>query len=182
MVTAQRPAVDWIGGTAERLPLAESSASAVWSAFTTHYLDLPAAAGEFHRVLEPGGVVLVWHAFEDVFDDLEWYRWFPAARQIDEARMPTFKEVVGAFEGAGLRLVERSTQSMLIAEDLDALANRLAHRAISSLELISDEDFEAGLADLRAFATSVPPSPVYSPNVLAVFEVPDLPRPGEWRP
>lgn len=166
---SDHPSVHWLGGTAEDLPLAASCASVIWSAFATHYFDLRAAGREFRRVLKPDGAVLVWHAFEDVWDQLEWYRWFPAARYADEERMPTFDHVVSAFDEAGLGLVARTTHSMLIAENHAQLAERLSHRAISSLRLISDGDFASGLANLRAFAESNQPAAVYSPNVLAVF-------------
>ena len=119
-----------VSGAAEALPVRSRSVGLVWSAFTTHYFDLDAAAQEFERVLDRGGEVAIWHAFP---------------------------------------FIARSTHRMLIAPDLVALADRLANRSISTLHLISDEEFDAGLAQLRAHATATPPAPVYAPNVLLRF-------------
>jgi ubiquinone/menaquinone biosynthesis C-methylase UbiE len=161
--------VQWLAGAAEQLPVASASADVVWSAFTAHYLDLGSTAREFRRVIRDDGRVLVWHAFPEVFDELEWYRWFPSARTIDEGRMPTLESVVAEFDAAGLELVDRSTYNMQTAQDLHELADRLAHRAISTLRLISDTEFEHGLAELRRFADAAEPRPVSSPNILASF-------------
>lgn len=158
-----------VAGTAEALPLRSGSAGLVWSAFTTHYLDLEAAGGEFSRIVASSGEVAIWHAFPDVFDELEWFRWFPTARRIDEERMPTAAVVVEAFAGSDLEYIGRSEHRMLITADLAALADRLAHRSISTLHLISDDEFSDGLARLRAHAADVPPAPVYAPNVLLRF-------------
>lgn len=149
---SQHRGLVWMAGTAEHLPVADASTDAVWTAFTTHYLDLVAAGREFRRVLHNDGYLLVWHAFEDEFDDIEWFRWFPSARKIDEERMPSFDQVAALFEAAGLELLQRSTHQMLIAQDMRELADRLAHRAISTLKLISDEQFDRGIANIRKFA------------------------------
>lgn len=166
---SQHRALHWIAGAAEHLPMADGSADVVWTAFTTHYFDLGAVGREFRRVLRDDGSVLVWHAFEDVYDDLEWYRWFPSARRIDDARMPKFSQVEASFEAAGFELIERSIHQMLTAHNLDELADRLAYRAISTLKLIDDDEFEQGIRNLRAFANTSNSGPVFSPNVLAAF-------------
>ena len=158
-----------VSGAAEALPVRSRSVGLVWSAFTTHYFDLDAAAQEFERVLDRGGEVAIWHAFPDVFGELEWFRWFPTARSVDERRMPSAERVIDSFAAHGLRFIARSAHRMLIAPDLVALAERLANRSISTLHLISDEEFDAGLAQLRAHATATPPAPVYAPNVLLRF-------------
>ena len=165
--------VSWLAGSAEALPLAGTSAGLVWSAFTTHYFDLVAAATEFSRVLRPHGRALIWHAFPDVFDDLEWFRWFPAARAIDENRMPSAASVRQAFESAGFKFLGRSVHQMRVADNLAALADRLAHRSISTLTLISDDEFAEGLTALRNEASRPNRNqPVFTPNVLLTFVAP----------
>jgi ubiquinone/menaquinone biosynthesis C-methylase UbiE len=50
------PGVDWKRGTAESLPLADGSATVVWSVATIHHWqDVDAGLAEVHRVLAPGG-------------------------------------------------------------------------------------------------------------------------------
>lgn len=160
-----RRSARWIGATAEGLPLRSVSVDVVWSAFATHYYDLPAAAVEFHRVLRRGGRVLIWHAFPEMFDELELYRWFPSAEGIDRDRMPDTDEVITTFENAGFALVERSAHQMQISSSLAAFAERLSHRAISTLRLLDDAEFEHGISQLRAHATAET-GPVSQPNLL----------------
>ena len=164
--------VVWVAGRAESLPISTGSVGLGWTAFTTHYLDLAAAGREFRRVLRADGRLLVWHAFPDVFDDLEWFRWMPAARAIDEERIPSASAVIDAFESSGLSYVCRSEHRMRITEDLSALADRLSHRSISTLRLIPDDAFQEGLRHLRAAAQDGNRrEPVYATNVMLEFQV-----------
>jgi ubiquinone/menaquinone biosynthesis C-methylase UbiE len=152
----------WVGARAEALPLRNRSVDVVWLCCVIHYLDLVAAGREIARVLRPDGTALVRSVFPDRFDDLTWMCWFPAARRIDERRMPTVDQVVEAWRDAGLRLRHRHAAQHLVADNLNDLAERLSHRAISTLELISDEEFTTGLTALRTDARSAAPEPVYS--------------------
>jgi hypothetical protein len=104
--------------------------------------------------------VLVRGAFPDRFDELAWKRWFPRARAIDEARMPSVDQVAEAWGHAGLRLEHRHSTPHLVAHDLDHLPDRLAHRAISTLELLTDDEFDAGPTKLRSDAERQPSAPV----------------------
>lgn len=161
----------WTAGRAEQLPLRDDAVDVVWLCCVIHYLDLVDAGHEIARVLKPEGHVLVRSCFPDRFDELVWMQWFPAARTIDEARMPTAEQLVDAWAAAGLQLVHRCPYPHLIAQDLDDLANRLAHRAISTLELITDEQFHAGIAALRHDARRLPREPVYSTVDTLVFDL-----------
>lgn len=62
---------------------------------------------------------------------------------------------------------------MQITPDLAALADRLAHRSISTLRLISDDEFHDGLARLRAaVANHKHAGPVMVRNVMLRFDEP----------
>jgi SAM-dependent methyltransferase len=68
------PDVDAHDGTAEALPLADASVDAVTVAQAFHWFDPPAALGEMHRVLRPGGhLFLVWNTRDRRHD---WVREF----------------------------------------------------------------------------------------------------------
>lgn len=164
MRARRRPvsATTWVGGRAEALPVREGTFDLVWLCCVIHYLDLVAAGREIARVLRPDGHVLVRSVLPDRFDELVWMRWFPTARTIDEQRMPTVERVAETWQSAGLQLQHRHGSRHLIANDLGELADRLEHRAISTLELLSDEEFSAGLKALRSDARRVPPEPVHS--------------------
>jgi ubiquinone/menaquinone biosynthesis C-methylase UbiE len=52
--------VDWVQGSAERVPLPEGSATVGWALATVHHWqDVEAGLGELHRVLAPRGRLLV---------------------------------------------------------------------------------------------------------------------------
>lgn len=66
--------------------------------------------------------------------------------------MPTVEAVTDAFEHAGLRFVGRNEHQMLIADNLGALEDRMAHRAISTLTPISGyetREFEVSGVDVN---------------------------------
>jgi ubiquinone/menaquinone biosynthesis C-methylase UbiE len=73
-LAAALPDVEVHDGTAEALPLADGSVDAVTVAQAFHWFDAPAALGEMHRVLRPGGhLFLVWNTRDR---DVDWVRAF----------------------------------------------------------------------------------------------------------
>jgi SAM-dependent methyltransferase len=168
---AARPGrVLWLGAEAERLPVRGGVADLVWVSDVVHYLDLRSAGREVHRVMRPGGRAIVRSTFPDQFPDTEWMRWFPSARVIDEQRVPTVEAVVDAFGREGLNFESRLVVNQPMAADLREYADLVAARAISTLELIDNEEFEQGLEDLRAAAeAAASPQAVTTPLGLLVF-------------
>src|SRR5215218_6215446 len=114
------PAVRWVAGRAERLPLREGVVAWAWVSTVVHHLDdLDAAAAELGRVLRPGGVVLVRQAVVGRMEHITLYeRFFPAAG----ARL------AGAQFAAGLaaldRAMEAETVPAPVVDRLDLLVLR----------------------------------------------------------
>jgi ubiquinone/menaquinone biosynthesis C-methylase UbiE len=163
--------VTWTAGAAEALPLASGCADVAWLSCVVHYLDLDATGRELARIVgrDGAGRVLVRSTFPDRFDELEWIKWFPTARAIDEERMPTVDQLAAAWSPHGLQLEARIPSSQIVARDLHDLIARLEHRAISTLTLMTDEEFAAGLTALRAHAKSAPPHPTHSAMDILTF-------------
>jgi ubiquinone/menaquinone biosynthesis C-methylase UbiE len=59
-LTRPRLSVTWADGVAEALPLADGAATVLWAISTVHHWpDVEGGLAEAHRVLEPGGRLLV---------------------------------------------------------------------------------------------------------------------------
>jgi len=163
--------VSWIAGSAEALPLRSRTVDVAWASYVLHYTDLRVAGGELARVLQVGGSVLVWSSFPDRFADVEWMRWFPSAVKIDAARLPSVERVQDAWKEWGLQLRRRQVVPIQTAANLTELAERIGRRGISTLELIPDAEFEAGLTAMRRHAASADETPVFTPVDLLVFRL-----------
>lgn len=163
--------VSWVGGAAERLALRDRIADVVWISDAVHYIDLDLTGNEASRMVKPEGRVVVRSTFPDQFEQTEWMRWFPSARLIDEERVPTVEMVAAAFARAGLALESRITVHQPVAPDLRSYAHLVAERAISTLEIIDDDEFERGVRKLRAAAQDAPPHVVTAPLGVLVFRL-----------
>ncbi len=81
-----------VAATAEELPFPDGSADAITVAQAFHWFDHERALPEFHRVLRPGGVlVLVWNS-RDLDDRLQ--------REVEELLRPLRDQVPGQQLGA----------------------------------------------------------------------------------
>jgi SAM-dependent methyltransferase len=84
-LAAQNLGIEILDGTAEAMPLADSSVDAVVAAQAFHWFDGPAALREIGRVLRPmGGLGLVWNGQDRTID------WVEAIwQEVDAARDDT---------------------------------------------------------------------------------------------
>ena len=94
------PGAEALDGTAESLPLADASADAITVAQAFHWFDHGTALPELHRVLRPGGtLVLIWN-MRDLEDPLQ--------AAIEELLRPVRRSVVAQQYGAWRGPLERS--------------------------------------------------------------------------
>lgn len=144
------PRVVYREGSAEAIPTAAGEFDCAFLSMIIHHVsDLAACARELHRVLRPAGLVFIRNVFSGRLDRIRHYEFFPSARAIDEVRLPTVERVRAAFAAAGFELMALDPIEQEIDASLSAHYERLKLRALSTLELISDAEFEAGLARLR---------------------------------
>jgi ubiquinone/menaquinone biosynthesis C-methylase UbiE len=156
------PLVQYVAGTAERLPVRRGSCRVAWLSTVIHHLaSLEASAHELRHALTPNnGVVLVRSAFPDRLDHITLFRYFPGARAIAET-FPSVEATAEAFAAAGfaVRALDRVDQHW--APSLRAYAKRVRLRADSTLAPLSEGEFSEGLRRLDLdVAREESPSPV----------------------
>ncbi|MGW4500862.1 class I SAM-dependent methyltransferase [Micromonospora sp. NPDC004336] len=141
-----------LAGDAAALPLRDSTMDAAWLSTMIHHVpDLDAAARELRRVLRPGAPVLIRSPFPGRHQRIALFRWFPEAVRVLR-RYPDLARVRSVFAAAGFAVSSVEPVAQTTAGSLAELAERLERRAHTPLQLITDEEYAAGLARLRAAA------------------------------
>lgn len=137
-------------GCGEALPLPDASIDLAFAALSFHFFtDRPGAVMEMERVLRPGGHVAIWTPTSDTMDHDRMHAFFPETQALDDARMPTVPEIEGLARGAGLAHV--LTQTVADSEsDPSTFLAQIEARAFSTLRLIDDAAFAAGLAHFKS--------------------------------
>jgi ubiquinone/menaquinone biosynthesis C-methylase UbiE len=132
-------------GSAEELPFKDGWFERATMWLVAHLLDRPRAFAEAARVIVPGGRLSVATFDPSYFDSFWLNALFPSMEAIDRERFPTASELESELSGAGfdVRLLRLSQRGALAREDA---LERIRGKHISTFDLISDEEYEAGLA------------------------------------
>lgn len=160
--SATHPAVTYLDGAAERIPLPADSCDVVVLFLVWHHVrDRRAGAAEIARVLRPGGRVLVRNAFGDRNFGVPYHRFFPRVEEIEREVFPAVGEVVRTFGEVGLRQVALDEVPVRWVDSLAHAAERWRMRAISTFEYLTEEELEEGFAALdAAVAEETDPRPI----------------------
>lgn len=169
--SAHPPTVRFVAGSAERIPLRDRSCDVAWLSQVLHHVrDQALCAAELRRVLCDGGCVVIRSTFaesEDGFPTL--LHFFPGVHRIF-ADLPTIDGTIATFASQGLSLDTRRRVEQQICESLREFAERTRLRADSSLALLSDQEFAAGMSALdQAAERESDPIPVLEKLDLLVF-------------
>jgi ubiquinone/menaquinone biosynthesis C-methylase UbiE len=163
------PHVRYIDGTAERIPLPDGSCDAALLSNVLHHVrDRGACVSELERVVRPGGLVLVRGSLRGA--RVPFLDYFPTARVVAVEQSPPAPEVVAMFTSGGFEHVESDRIEQQTASSFREYYRRIKLRAISTLELISDGEFEQGIERMRKAAEGErSPRPVIEDIDLLVF-------------
>jgi SAM-dependent methyltransferase len=155
---------------ARALPLRTGSIDLALLSMVYHLLASPAATvAEVGRVLRGGGAVLVRTPTREILDRIAFLPFFPAARAIDEARMPGRAALEAVFLAAGFSGGLHATVAQEFAASGAAAFAKVRRRPFSSLQLMPDEAFAEGLARYEAFCRTAPPAALVDPLDVFVF-------------
>jgi ubiquinone/menaquinone biosynthesis C-methylase UbiE len=129
---------------AEQLPFKESWFERAVFWLTVHLLDRPRAFAELSRVLAPEGLALIATFDPSHFERFWLNQIFPSLERIDRGRFPTEDALTGELLAAGFepRIVRLSQRAEINRE---AALERIRGRYISTLQLLSDDEYAAGL-------------------------------------
>jgi SAM-dependent methyltransferase len=130
---------------AEALPFKDGWFERAVMRMTVHLLDRPRALAELHRVLRPGGRLVIATHDPETFASGWLTRFFPSIAVIDGKRFPSEHELLAELSTAGFdAVVERLDQPVELSRE-QALA-KVRGRAFSTFDLLPDTEYEAGAA------------------------------------
>ncbi len=149
--------IKWDLQNATSLTYTDSTFDAVFISHLLHHVDSPlTVVRECYRVLRPGGVILNRYApIEDIRDDPE-HRFFPETLEIDEARIPTLKQVEQWFRKTGFKDITSTTITQRSFESAEDRLKKTELKCTSVLSLISHQSFKQGLNTLRKYISENP--------------------------
>jgi SAM-dependent methyltransferase len=143
---AAAPRAGFKQGRAEALPFKDGWFERAVFRLVLHLVDRPRALDEARRVLVPGGRVSAVTFTPRHFDSYWLNDLFPQIRAIDRRRFPTVDELVREVEEAGfVDAGERGLAQRGRLSREEAL-ERIRGKHISTLHLLDEDDFAAGLA------------------------------------
>src|SRR5262249_40830544 len=164
------PAVTYLAGRAEAIPLPDASCDLAFLYFVLHHVEDRRAAGrELARVVRSGGTVCIRTLFSDRLGESTWRRLFPHALEVERAMFPSLAETTADLGAAGLEVTALDEVTFEIAASPAAHVARLRLRAISTFEHLSDEEVEEGLAAMERAAATSDAAPVVERGDLLVL-------------
>lgn len=146
---AKVPSVPLVRGQADRLPFDSATFDFLYASFLIHHLaDLKSLFREWSRVVGPGSVAVA-TASHDYIRRHPLNPYFPSFCGIDLARFASEETIREHLAAAGWSIT-RSERVLGPPVRIDAhYACRVAHKFISTLELLPGEEFETGMKRLN---------------------------------
>ena len=165
------PGVEWKKGSAEDIPLEDGAVGLVFMSQVFHHLSDPQKAlQEIHRVLAPGGCLVIRNGTAENNEETEWLQCFPEALAFDIARMQTRRALEETVCRRPFDLIAQQRFRQFFAPSYREYYEKIGGRGLSSLIAISDEAFARGMERFRVWADAQPPDePVYEPVDVFIF-------------
>jgi ubiquinone/menaquinone biosynthesis C-methylase UbiE len=149
--------VVFLESSGERIPVVDSSADLVFMSMVVHHLpDIVVTARECLRVLREGGRVCIRNSTVDTpFPELGF---FAGLRAVIERELPSRRRIITGFEAAGFETESHRLVRHVMAPNWGAYAEKMALRATSFIAQLPEDEFDLGIAKLRAHANGADPT------------------------
>jgi SAM-dependent methyltransferase len=155
---ATHPAVQYLAGSAERLPVRPGSALLFLS--WHHVQDKPRAAIELARAIRPGGRLLLRSQFSDHMPRLWWLSYFPRGYEADASMYQPLDEVIATFAPAGWRVTSFGKVTEPSFGSRGDMLERLRLRTLSTFAYLTRDELDAGFRSLEQAVAADPGAPV----------------------
>lgn len=142
---ARSPAVRFKEATAYELPFKDGWFERATMWLVVHLLERPRAYAEIRRVLGANGRIAI-TTFDPSYFGIFWFRdFFPSMAEIDLARFPTREDFERELTAAAFRGPSFTRISQGATVTREAALDRIRGRHIGTFDLISDDEFRAGI-------------------------------------
>lgn len=167
-----KPQVYLLQGFAEQIPVANNSIDIVFCSMVFQFLVNPIiAVSEFSRLLKSDGVVFVRTPLSGYLDLIPWYRYFPAAKEVDNERFPSKESLTKAFQSGGFTKIDFVPIKQKVSDSFRDYYNRYQNLAISTFSFLKDDEIENGLDKMRKISIrSNDEIPVFETVFLGIFK------------
>ena len=139
--------IDWVQADGAKLPFQAASFDFITNQFAFHHVrDKPSMMSEVFRVLRSGGRFVMTNIAPREMRDWIYYRYFPAALEIDLQDFLPKEEMKALMQRTGFDRVEIELNPYQSDQALHDFSKSAGQRdACSQLITISDTDYQAGL-------------------------------------
>jgi SAM-dependent methyltransferase len=142
--------VEWVKGSAYRLPVGDGEAALVMMVMVVHLLRQRVRAfSEARRALRPGGRLSLWTFTPRHVEEFYLNGYFPSIALIDRPRFPPVETLTTELRRAGFEEVRAEVYQEPRRIDIAEVVDRVRGRYISTLSLLPPLEYRLGLQRLE---------------------------------
>ena len=161
LAQSAHPAVRYLAGAAEDIPLPDASADYALMFLSWHHVqDKSQAVRELTRVLRPGGRLLLRSNFSDHIPPSGWWlEYFPRGYEIDATLFQPLHEVIATFTTAGWRVASFGRVDEPSVGTYHEAFEQLRLRTTSTFAQFTPAELETGFRRLERLVAADPDAP-----------------------